>query len=81
MKRTKLPLSLALIDRDSFKKINDTYGHLEGDKVLVKLAEMLKHKLDPAIPLSVGVAKSLLLFYPKPIKIELWLLLNVSKSW
>lgn len=36
------PLSLAIIDVDNFKQINDTYGHRIGDKVIEHLAEILK---------------------------------------
>ena len=35
------PLSLLVLDCDNFKSINDCYGHLEGDKVLISLAEII----------------------------------------
>ncbi|HUL21814.1 MAG TPA: sensor domain-containing diguanylate cyclase [Thermodesulfobacteriota bacterium] len=36
------PLSLVMVDIDFFKKVNDTFGHTEGDQVLCKVSSLLK---------------------------------------
>jgi diguanylate cyclase (GGDEF)-like protein len=41
--RYGIPISLAIIDIDYFKLINDTYGHQKGDECLIKLASLLKN--------------------------------------
>ncbi|MEN3046815.1 MAG: diguanylate cyclase [Candidatus Hydrothermales bacterium] len=53
--KRNIPFSLILIDVDLFKKINDTYGHPFGDKVLMKIAEILKEETEKiGIPARYG---------------------------
>ncbi|MEN8244144.1 MAG: diguanylate cyclase [Thermodesulfobacteriota bacterium] len=45
------PLSLLILDIDHFKVFNDSFGHLEGDKVLIRIGQVIKpllRKMDSA---------------------------------
>lgn len=44
-RRYRLPMSVILVDLDNFKRLNDTWGHLEGDRFLVKVAALMKESL------------------------------------
>jgi diguanylate cyclase (GGDEF)-like protein len=43
--RTGRHFSVIIIDLDYFKRVNDTYGHLIGDKTLVKLSKLLSDNI------------------------------------
>ncbi len=40
--RSRMPLSLILMDVDYFKNYNDTYGHVMGDQALMKLGKLIR---------------------------------------
>ena len=44
-RRTKQAFSICILDIDYFKKVNDTYGHLMGDRILKDFAQYLKQNI------------------------------------
>ena len=46
--QSEQPMTLALIDVDFFKQINDTYGHDAGDQVIRQVSELLRHSVRSA---------------------------------
>ena len=53
--RTKRAFSMILLDLDDFKKINDEYGHPEGDFVLSEIAQVFRKLLrDMDVPVRMG---------------------------
>jgi diguanylate cyclase (GGDEF)-like protein len=46
-RRTGEPVSVALLDIDSFKAVNDVYGHSGGDSLLIELARVWTESLRP----------------------------------
>ena len=43
--RAEQPLSVAMMDIDEFKVINDTYGHARGDQVLAELGKLMSYAI------------------------------------
>ncbi|QRG67149.1 response regulator [Brevibacillus choshinensis] len=64
-RRSDAPLSLAFLDIDHFKKVNDTYGHLVGDDVLSRFASFIQSSADKHDILFRYGGEEFLLLMPK----------------
>lgn len=57
-------ITLAIVDVDYFKKVNDTYGHMYGDKVLLKVAGIMEKEVgERGIVGRIGGDEFLIIFY------------------
>lgn len=66
--RQQKPLSLAMLDLDNFKQINDTFGHRAGDDALVHLTKVIKKALRPTdIVARYGGEEFVILFGDTPL--------------
>ncbi|MEQ9448390.1 MAG: diguanylate cyclase, partial [Rhodospirillaceae bacterium] len=43
--RTGHPVSFAMVDIDHFKSVNDTYGHVTGDHVIMRITHFIRNRL------------------------------------
>lgn len=74
-------LSIALLDVDFFKKINDTYGHDAGDFVLKKFAEIIGLTKRPKDILArYGGEEFIILFFETDKKDALEILLSIQNA-
>lgn len=62
---TKPPFSIALIDLDHFKEINDTHGHDAGDAVLREVAQRIRTRVVPAGTVARYGGEEIVCFFSK----------------
>ncbi|MBK8617064.1 MAG: GGDEF domain-containing protein [Anaerolineales bacterium] len=64
LERSKSPFTIAYLDIDNFKTINDTFGHPEGDLVLKTIVSSLKSKIRSSDLVARLGGDELALFFP-----------------
>ncbi|MGH1463407.1 MAG: diguanylate cyclase [Neptuniibacter sp.] len=69
-RRYKRPISVILLDLDHFKQVNDKFGHLYGDKVLVEFAALINPCLRTIDCLSRHGGEEFLILLPETDELE-----------
>jgi diguanylate cyclase (GGDEF)-like protein len=78
---TSMPFSVAMIDIDHFKKVNDTWGHQAGDRVLISIAKTIRNIVGRKGVLCRYGGEELVIFFPKTEGSELMPLMEkIRKS-
>jgi diguanylate cyclase (GGDEF)-like protein len=62
---TSPPFGVAMVDIDYFKKVNDTWGHGAGDRVLIGVAQTIQREVVPEGVLCRYGGEELAIFFPK----------------
>ncbi|MDP2786567.1 MAG: diguanylate cyclase [Pseudomonadota bacterium] len=81
-KRQNKLLSVAMIDIDHFKNVNDTYGHPAGDRVIKNLSRLLKQRLRGADVIGRYGGEEFALALPDtPIEVALGVINSLRESF
>lgn len=74
--RSGQPLTVAMLDVDRFKAVNDLYGHFVGDQVLKRLANVLSVSLRASDVLARWGGEEFVVFFPNTDLVEAKLAMN-----